>query len=111
VGLLGTDEAGSERRDAHRIKFEGEYDATGKIRTAKNTKAKLTVEPAGNLLSGSCGATTTDGVGLSAATHCCGHRGSRCGFVVYQVQSDGSLDWDLGGGGSDKTETEKATKQ
>ena len=37
--------------------------------------------------------------------------GSRCGFVVYQVQSDGSLDGIWGGGGSNKTGTEKATKQ
>ena len=37
--------------------------------------------------------------------------GARCGFVVYQIQSDGSLDGIRGGGGSDKTGTEKATKQ
>ena len=36
--------------------------------------------------------------------------GSRCGFVMYQVQSDGGLDG-IWGGGSDKTGTEKATRQ
>jgi hypothetical protein len=30
---------------------------------------------------------------------------------MYQAQSDGSLDGIWGGGGSDKTGTEKATKQ
>jgi hypothetical protein len=36
--------------------------------------------------------------------------GRRCGFVTHQVQ-DESLDGIWGGGGSDKTGTEKATKQ
>jgi hypothetical protein len=37
--------------------------------------------------------------------------GARCGFVAYEIKSDGTLDGIWGGYGSDKTGTEKAAKQ
>jgi hypothetical protein len=111
-GYWGVDEAGSE--SATRTSgsaLEGEYDATGKNPDGKQYKAKLTVEPAGNLYR-FVWSNNTDGVGIKRGNNVAvGIGGSRCGFVVYQVESDGSLDGVWGGGGSDKTGTEKATKQ
>lgn len=76
-----------------------------------NTKAHLTVEPAGNLYR-FVWSNNTDGVGIKRGDNMAvGIGGARCGFVVYQVQSDGSLDGIWGGGGSDKTGTETATRQ
>jgi len=111
-GYWGTDEAGSESATrSSGSGLEGEYDATGKNPDGKEYKAKLTVEPAGNLYR-FVWSNNTDGVGIKRGTNVAvGIGGSRCGFVVYQVQSDGSLDGIWGGGGSDKTGTEKATKQ
>ena len=37
--------------------------------------------------------------------------GARCGFVSYEVKSDGTLDGVWGGYGSQKTGTERATKR
>jgi hypothetical protein len=111
-GYWGTNEAGTE--SATRTSgsgLEGEYDATGKNPNGKQYKAKLTVEPAGNLYR-FVWSNNTDGVGIKRGDNVAvGIGGSRCGFVVYQVQSDGSLDGIWGGGGSDKTGTERATKQ
>jgi hypothetical protein len=111
-GYWGVDEAGSE--SATRTSgsaLEGEYDATGKNPDGKQYQAKLTVEPAGNLYR-FVWSNNTEGVGIKRGNNVAvGIGGSRCGFVVYQVQSDGSLDGVWGGGGSDKTGTEKATKQ
>ena len=93
------------------IAIEGEYDASGKNPDGKQYKAKLTVEPAGNLYH-FVWSNNTDGVGIKRGDNVAvGIGGTRCGFVTYQVQSDGSLDGIWGGGGSDKTGTERATKQ
>jgi hypothetical protein len=71
----------------------------------------LTVEPAGNLYRFAW-SNNTDGIGIKRGDNVAvGIGGRRCGFVTYQVQSDDSLDGIWGGGGSDKTGTEKATKQ
>jgi len=111
-GYWGTNEAGTE--SAARTSgssLEGEYDATGKNPDGKQYKAKLTVEPAGNLYH-FVWSNNTDGVGIKRGDNVAvGIGGTRCGFVTYQVQSDGSLDGIWGGGGSDKTGTERATKQ
>jgi hypothetical protein len=111
-GYWGVDEAGSENATrTSGSSLEGEYDATGKNPDGKEYKAKLTVEPAGNLYR-FVWSNNTDGVGIKRGNNVAvGIGGSRCGFVVYQVQSEGSLDGVWGGGGSDKTGTEKATKQ
>jgi len=111
-GYWGVNEAGNE--SATRTSgsgLEGEYDATGKNPDGKQYKAKLTVEPAGNLYRFAW-SNDTDGVGIKRGNNVAvGIGGTRCGFVTYEVQSDGTLDGIWGGGGSDKTGTEKATKQ
>lgn len=111
-GYWGTNEAGTE--SATRTSgsgLEGEYDATGKNPNGKQYKVKITVEPAGNLYH-FVWSNNTEGTGIKRSNNVAvGIGGSRCGFVTYQVQSDGTLDGIWGGGGSDKTGTEKATKQ
>jgi hypothetical protein len=111
-GYWGTNEAGIEtatRTSGSGI--EGEYDGTGKNPDGRQYKVKLTVEPAGNLYH-FVWSNNTDGVGIKRGNNVAvGIGGSRCGFVTYEVQSDGTLDGMWGGGGSDKTGTERATKQ
>ena len=111
-GYWGTNEAGTE--SATRTSgtgLTGEYDATGKNPSGTQYKARLTVEPAGNLYH-FVWSNNTDGVGIKRGDNVAvGIGGSRCGFVMYEVQSDGTLDGMWGGGGSDKTGTERATKQ
>ena len=110
-GYWGTNDAGTE--SATRTSgsgLAGEYDATGKNPDGKQYKATLTVEPAGNLYHFAW-SNNTDGIGIKRGDNIAvGIGGRRCGFVMYQVQSDGALDGVWGGGGSDKTGTEKATK-
>jgi hypothetical protein len=111
-GYWGVNEAGKET--ATRTAgggLEGEYDAAGKNPDGREYKAKLTVEPAGNLYR-FVWSNNTDGIGIKRGNNIAvGIGGQRCGFVTYQVESDGTLDGIWGGGGSDKTGTEKATKQ
>jgi len=111
-GYWGTNEAGTE--SATRTSgtgLTGEYDATGKNPSGTSYKAKLTVEPAGNLYHFAW-SNNTDGVGIKRGDNVAvGIGGTRCGFVMYEVQPEGTLDGMWGGGGSDKTGTERATKQ
>jgi hypothetical protein len=111
-GYWGVNQAGSEK--ATRTSgsgLEGDYDATGKNPDGKEYKAKLTVEPAGNLYR-FVWSNNTDGVGIKQGNNVAvGIGGARCGFVAYEIRSDGTLDGIWGGYGSDKTGTEKATKQ
>ena len=111
-GYWGTNEAGTESATrTSGSSLEGEYDATGKNPNGKQYKAHLTVEPAGNLYR-FVWSNNTDGVGIKRGNNIAvGIGGNRCGFVTYQVQSDGTLDGIWGGSGSDKTGTEKATKE
>ena len=111
-GYWGVNDAGTESATrSSGTNLAGEYDATGKNPNGKQYKAHLTVEPAGNLFHFSW-SNNTDGVGIKRGDNVAvGIGGARCGFVIYQVQSDGSLDGIWGGGGSDKTGTEKAVKQ
>jgi hypothetical protein len=111
-GYWGTNDAGTETATRTRgSSLVGEYDATGKNPDGKQYKTHLTVEPAGNLYRFAW-SNDTDGIGIKRGDNVAvGIGGRRCGFVMYQAQSDGSLDGIWGGGGSDKTGTEKATKQ
>ena len=110
-GYWGTNEMGTETATrTSGSSLVGEYDATGKNFDGKQYKAKLTVEPAGNLYH-FVWSNNSDGVGIKRGNNVAvGIGGARCGFVTYEVRSDGSLDGIWGGGGSDKTGTEKATK-
>ena len=111
-GYWGTNEAGTET--ATRTSgsgLEGEYDGTGKNPNGNSYKVKLTVEAAGNLYH-FVWSNNSDGIGIKRGDNVAvGIGGSRCGFVMYEVQSDGTLDGMWGGGGSDKTGTERAIKQ
>ena len=111
-GYWGVNEAGTEK--AERISgsaLEGDYDAAGKNPDGKEYKTKLRVEPAGNLYR-FVWSNDTEGVGILQGNNVAvGIGGARCGFVAYEIRSDGTLDGIWGGYGSDKTGTEKATKQ
>jgi len=72
---------------------------------AKNTKRTLPSSPPATCID------NTDGVGIKQGTNIAvGIGGSRCGFVAYEIRPDG-LEGIWGGYGTDKTGTEKATKQ
>ena len=111
-GYWGVNEAGSER--ATRTSgsgLVGKYEATGKNPDGKEYKATLTVEPAVNLYR-FLWSNNTEGLGIKRGDNVAvGIGGSRCGFVTYEIQSDGTLDGIWGGYGTEKTGTEKATKQ
>lgn len=111
-GYWGVNEAGTEKATrTNGSGLEGEYDATGKNPDGKEYKAKLTVEPAGNLYR-FVWSNNSDGVGIKQGNNVAvGIGGAHCGFVAYEIRSDGTLDGIWGGYGSDKTGTEKATKQ
>ncbi len=110
-GYWGTNEAGTERATrTGGSGLVGEYDATGKNPDGKEYKAKLTVEPAGNLYR-FVWSNNSDGVGIKQGTNVAvGIGGARCGFVAYEIKSD-VLEGLWGGYGTDKTGTETATKQ
>lgn len=111
-GYWGVNEGGTER--ATRTSgsgLEGEYDATGKNPTGKEYKTRLLVESHGELYK-FVWANNTEGVGIKRGSNIAvGIGGNRCGFVAYQIKSDGTLDGVWGGSGSDKTGTEIAVKQ
>lgn len=111
-GYWGVSEAGTEKAErTSGSALEGDYDATGKNPNGKEYKAKLRVEPAGNLYR-FVWSNNTDGVGIVQGNNVAvGIGGARCGFVAYEIKSDGTLDGIWGGYGSDRTGTEKATKQ
>ncbi len=112
-GYWGTNEAGTEKATrTGGSGLEGDYEATGQNPNGKEYKAKLTVEPAGNLYR-FVWSNNTDGVGIKQGSNIAvGIGGKRCGFVAYEIRPDGLEGiWGWGGYGTDKTGTEKATKQ
>jgi hypothetical protein len=110
-GYWGKNEAGTE--NATRTSgagLEGVYDGSGKNPDGTTYKTKITVEPAGNLYRFVWN-NNNDGVGIKQGDNVAvGIGGVRCGFVAYEVKPDG-LEGIWGGYGSDRTGTEKATKQ
>lgn len=111
-GYWGVNQAGKETATrTSGSSLEGEYDASGRNPDGKDYQTKLKVEPAGNLYR-FVWSNDTDGIGIKRGNNVAvGIGGNRCGFVTYQVQTDGTLDGVWGGGGSDKTGTERAIKQ
>lgn len=111
-GSWGVNEVGTER--AARTSgsgLVGEYAATGKNPDGKEYEATLTIEPAVNRYR-FVWSNNTEGLGIKRGENVAvGIGGSRCGFVTYEIQSDGTLDGIWGGYGTEKTGTEKATKQ
>jgi hypothetical protein len=112
-GYWGINEAGTETATrTSGSDLVGAYKAKGKNPNGKEYEAGLTVEPAAGNLYRFVWSNDTDGLGIKRGDNVAvGIGGGRCGFVMYQVQSDGSLDGIWGGVGSEKTGTEKATKQ
>lgn len=111
-GYWGTDESGTEKaRRTVGAGLIGVYDATGTNPDGKQYKANLIVAPAGNGYHFAW-SNNTDGYGIQRGDNVAvGIGGKRCGFVTYEIKSDGTLDGIWGGYGSDKTGTEKATRQ
>ena len=111
-GYWGVNESGTEKATrTSGSELVGQYDASGKNPDGKEYTARLTVEPAVNLYR-FLWSNNTEGLGIKRGENVAvGIGGSRCGFVTYEIQSDGTLDGIWGGYGSEKTGTEKATKQ
>jgi len=111
-GYWGKDESGTERASrTGGSGLVGDYDAMGTNPDGKEYKEKLTVESAGNLYKFSW-SNNTEGLGIKQGDNVAvGIGGARCGFVAYEIKSDGTLDGIWGGYGSEKTGTEKATKE
>jgi hypothetical protein len=111
-GYWGLNDSGTET--ANRTSgsgLVGEYDATGKNPDGKEYKAKLTVELAVNRYRFSW-SNNTEGLGIKQGDNVAvGIGGARCGFVAYEIKSDGKLEGVWGGYGTEKTGTETATKQ
>ena len=111
-GYWGTDESGTEK--ATRTLGSGligTYDATGANPDGRPYKVQIVIVPLGSGYKFSW-RNNTEGFGVRRGDNVAvGIGGGRCGFVSYQVKSDGSLDGVWGGYGSDKTGTEKATKK
>ena len=112
-GYWGLNDAGTETATRTTGSgLVGEYSAKGKNPDGKQYETHLTVEPAAGNLYRFVWSNDTDGLGIKRGENVAvGIGGPRCGFVMYQAQSDGSLDGIWGGVGSEKTGTEKATKQ
>ena len=111
-GYWGTDESGTERATrTFGAGLIGTYEATGANPDGKQYKANIIVAPAGSgfLFAWS---NKTQGYGIQRGDHVAvGIGGKRCGFVMYEINSDGTLDGIWGGYGTEQTGTEKATKQ
>jgi hypothetical protein len=111
-GSWGVNEMGTERATrSSGSGLVGEYQATGKNPDGKEYQVKLTIEPAVNRYR-FVWSNNTEGLGIKRDDNIAvGIGGSRCGFVTYEIQSDGTLDGIWGGYGTEKTGTEKAMKQ
>ena len=111
-GYWGTDESGTERATRKSGSgLEGDYDGAGKNPNGKEYKVSISVQPAGNLYHFAW-SNNTEGLGIKQGDNVAvGIGGTRCGFVAYEIGSDGTLEGIWGGYGSDKTGTERATKQ
>jgi hypothetical protein len=111
-GYWGVNESGTERATrSSGSGLEGEYDATGRNPNGKEYKVRITVRPAGELYK-FVWSNNTDGIGIKrGANVAVGIGGERCGFVAYEIRSDGTLDGVWGGSGAETTGTEKAIRQ
>ena len=111
-GYWGTDQSGTEKaKRTIGAGLIGAYEATGTNPDGKQYKAQIAIAPAGSGYR-FVWSNNTEGFGIRRGDNVAvGIGGTRCGFVSYEVKSDGTLDGVWGGYGSEKTGTEKATKQ
>src|SRR5712691_4541855 len=111
-GYWGTDEGGTEKaKRTSGSGMIGEYDGTGTNPDGKQYKVQIAIAPAGSGYKFAW-SNNSEGFGIRRGDNVAvGIGGTRCGFVSYEVKSDGTLDGVWGGYGSEKTGTEKATKQ
>ena len=111
-GYWGTSAGGTER--ARRVSgrgLEGEYNATGSNPDGKRYQVDISVQAAGSGYKFTW-SNKSEGFGIRRGDNVAvGIGGERCGFVTYEIKADGSLDGVWGGYGSERTGTEKATKQ
>jgi hypothetical protein len=111
-GYWGTDAAGTEK--ATRTLGSGligTFDGTGTNPDGRQYKVQIVVVPAGSGYTFAW-SNNSEGFGIRRGDNIAvGIGGARCGFVSYQVKSDGTLDGVWGGYGSEKTGTEKAMKK
>ena len=111
-GYWGVDESGTEKAiRTIGTGLIGAYDATGTNPGGKQYKVQIVVAPAGSGYQFAW-SNKTEGYGIKQGDNVAvGIGGKRCGFVSYEIKPDGTLDGIWGGYGSQKTGTEKATKQ
>lgn len=106
----------SETETAKRTKgtdLEGEYDVKGTNTTGQAYTGKLAVNKSGAGYTFSWDAGSSfEGFGIRGGDSVAvGFGGSKCGFVGYDVQPDGTLDGKWGGYGSKSVGTEVAKKK
>jgi hypothetical protein len=109
-GYWGTNESGTERATRTLgTGLTGTYDATGTNPNGGRYKATIIVAPAGSGYQFAW-SNNTNGFGIQRSDNVAvGIGGKRCGFVMYEIKFDGTLDG-IWGGYSNKTGTEKATR-
>ena len=93
--------------------LEGEYDIEGKNPEGETYKGKLKVKKDGEGYRFSwSGVNSFEGFGVKQGdTVSVGFGGAQCGFVAYEIKSDGTLDGKWGGQGSTELGTETAKKK
>jgi len=93
--------------------LEGNYDIEGKNPQGETYKAKLAVKKDGDGYRFSWSGTNSfDGFGVKQGDYVSvGFGGAQCGFVAYEIKSDGTLDGKWGGAGSTEFGTETAKKK
>jgi hypothetical protein len=111
-GYWGTNASGTER--ANRISgrgLQGEYSAAGMNPNGTRYQVNISVREAGGRYKFTW-SNQSEGFGILRGDNLAvGIGGERCGFVVYEIKPDGSLDGVWGGSGTERTGTEKAKKQ
>jgi hypothetical protein len=93
--------------------IDGEYSITGKTPAGKDYKGTLSVKPVGSgyAFAWKTG-TTLEGFGIKQGDKVAvGIGGKKCGFVAYDIASDGNLNGRWGGYGSTSVGTETAKKK
>ena len=114
AGYWGVNQSESEKAvRTSGTDLQGEYEITGKNPDGKEYKGKLTVKQEGSGYQFNWTAPSAfEGFGVKQGnTVSVGLGGKQCGFVAYEVKSDGSLDGKWGGFGTKTFGTETAKKK